>query len=168
MRIAAGEARLVLGCDIIVAASDEAIAKMRAAFTRAVINGDVATTGGFTKDPDLQMPTGDLSDAIREACGPGAADFVDATDLATALLGDSIATNLFMVGYAWQKGLVPIGEAAILQAIELNGAAVESNKKAFDWGRRAAVDVASVERAATPPEARPESQRLSRDLDETI
>jgi indolepyruvate ferredoxin oxidoreductase len=168
VRIAAGEARLVLGCDMIVAASDEAIAKMQAGFTRAVINGDVATTGGFTKDPDLQMPTGDLSEAIREACGPGAADFVDATSLATALLGDSIATNLFMVGYAWQKGLVPIGEAAILQAIELNGAAVESNRKAFDWGRRAAVDVASVERAATPPEARPESQRLSRDLEETI
>src|SRR5476649_342354 len=168
VRIAAGEARLVLGCDMIVAASDEAIAKMQSGFTRAVINGDVATTGGFTKDPDLQMPTRDLSDAIREACGSGAADFVDATDLATALLGDSIATNLFMVGYAWQKGLVPIGEAAILQAIELNGAAVESNKKAFDWGRRAAVDVASVERAATPPEARPESQRLSRDLEETI
>ncbi|HEX7557828.1 MAG TPA: indolepyruvate ferredoxin oxidoreductase family protein, partial [Usitatibacter sp.] len=168
VRIAAGEARLVIGCDMIVAASDEAIAKMQSGFTRAVINGDVATTGGFTKDPDLQVPTQDLGDAIREACGPGAADFVDATDLATALLGDSIATNLFMVGYAWQKGLVPIGEAAILQAIELNGAAVESNRKAFEWGRRAAVDLASVQRAATPPEARPDSQRFSRDLDEMI
>ncbi|MGZ5037919.1 MAG: indolepyruvate ferredoxin oxidoreductase family protein [Usitatibacter sp.] len=168
VRIAAGEARLVLGCDMIVAASDEAIAKMRSGFTRAVVNADVATTGGFTKDPDLQVPSRDLAATINEACGPGAADFVDATDLATALLGDSIATNLFMVGYAWQKGLVPIGEAAILQAIELNGAAVESNRKAFEWGRRAAVDVASVTRAATPPEARPESQRLSRDLDEMI
>jgi indolepyruvate ferredoxin oxidoreductase len=133
-----------------------------------VINGDVATTGEFTKDPDLQMPTHEMADAIGDACGPGAADFVDATQLATALLGDSIATNLFMVGYAWQKGLIPLGEAAILQAIELNAAAVESNKKAFEWGRRAAVDVASVERAATPPEARPESQRLSRTLEELI
>ncbi|MEP7068573.1 MAG: indolepyruvate ferredoxin oxidoreductase family protein, partial [Usitatibacter sp.] len=168
VRIAAGDARVVLGCDMIVAASDEAIAKMQSGFTRAVINGDVATTGDFTKDPDLQVPTGDMADAIREACGPGAADFVDATNLATGLLGDSIATNMFMVGYAWQKGLVPIGEAAILQAIELNGAAVESNKKAFEWGRRAAVDVASVRRAATPPEARPESQRLSQGLEETI
>ncbi|MBC8023662.1 MAG: indolepyruvate ferredoxin oxidoreductase family protein, partial [Burkholderiales bacterium] len=168
VRIAAGEARLVLGCDMIVAASDEAIAKMQAGSTRAVINGDVATTGEFTKDPDLQVPTRDMADSIREACGPAACDFVDATPLATALLGDSIATNLFMVGYAWQKGLIPIGEAAITQAIELNGAAVESNKKAFDWGRRAAVDVASVERAATPPEARPEGQRLSQSLEETI
>jgi indolepyruvate ferredoxin oxidoreductase len=168
VRIAAGDARLVLGCDMIVAASDEAIAKMQSGFTRAVINGDVTTTGEFTKDPDLQVPTGDMADAIREACGPDAADFVDATELATALLGDSIATNLFMMGYAWQKGLIPIGEAAIVNAIELNGAAVESNKKAFEWGRRAAVDVAAVQRAATPPEARPESQRLSHSLEETI
>ncbi len=168
VRIAAGDAKLVLGCDMIVAASDEAIAKMQSGFTRAVINGDVATTGGFTKDPDLQMPTTEMAGAIREACGPGAADFVDAGALATALLGDSIATNLFMVGYAWQKGLIPIGEAAIVQAIELNGAAVESNQRAFEWGRRAAVDVVSVQRAATPPEARPESQRLSQTLEETI
>jgi indolepyruvate ferredoxin oxidoreductase len=168
VRIAAGEARLVIGCDLIVAASDEAIAKMQAGFTRAVINADVAPTGGFTKDPDLHVPTAEMADTIRDACGTGAADFVNATDLATSLLGDSIATNLFMVGYAWQKGLIPLTEAAILQAIELNGAAVESNTKAFEWGRRAAVDVASVRRAATPPEARPESQRLSESLDELI
>jgi indolepyruvate ferredoxin oxidoreductase len=168
VRIAAGDARLVLGCDMIVAASDEAIAKMQSGFTRAVINADVAPTGGFTTDPDLQVPTIDMAEAIREACGPGAADFVDATQLATSLLGDSIATNLFMVGYAWQKGLIPVGEAAILQAIELNGAAVESNTKAFEWGRRAAVDIASVQRAATPAEARPDSQRLSETLDEMI
>jgi indolepyruvate ferredoxin oxidoreductase len=168
VRIAAGDARLVLGCDMIVAASDEAIAKMQSGFTRAVINGDVSPTGGFTQDPDLQVPTGDMADAIREACGSGAADFVDATELATALLGDSIATNLFMVGYAWQKGLIPVGEAAILQAIELNGAAVESNRKAFEWGRRAAADLAAVTRAATPPEAKPDSQRLSQSLDELV
>jgi indolepyruvate ferredoxin oxidoreductase len=168
VRIAAGDARLVIGCDMIVAASDEAIAKMQTGFTRAVINGDVAPTGGFTKDPDLQVPTNDMADAIRQACGPGAVDFVEATDLATALLGDSIATNLFMVGYAWQKGFIPLTEAAIVQAIELNGAAVESNKKAFEWGRRAAADIVSVERAATPAEARPEGQRLSESLDEMI
>ncbi|HEX4780481.1 MAG TPA: indolepyruvate ferredoxin oxidoreductase family protein [Usitatibacter sp.] len=168
VRIAAGEAKVVLGCDMIVAASDEAIAKMQVGTTRAVINGDVATTGGFTKDPDLQVPSLDMAASIREACGPGAADFVDATQLATALMGDSIATNLFMVGYAWQRGLIPIGESAIVQAIELNGAAVESNKKAFEWGRRAAVDLPSVQRAATPPEAKPESQRMSQSLEETI
>jgi indolepyruvate ferredoxin oxidoreductase len=168
VRIAAGDARLVIGCDMIVAASDEAIAKMQAGTTRAIINGDVSPTGEFTKDPDLQVPSLEMADAIRQACGPNAADFVDASQLATGLLGDSIATNLFMVGYAWQKGLIPLGESAIAQAIELNGAAVESNKKAFEWGRRAAVDLTAVERAATPPEARPESQRLSESLEEMI
>jgi indolepyruvate ferredoxin oxidoreductase len=168
VRVAAGEARLVIGCDMIVAASDEAIAKMRTDFTRAVINADVAPTGGFTKNPDLQVPSREMVDVIEEAVGPGAADFVDGSQLATALMGDSIATNLFMVGYAWQKGLIPLGRESILQAIELNAAAVESNKRAFEWGRRAAVDLASVQRAATPPEARPESQRMSQSLDETI
>jgi indolepyruvate ferredoxin oxidoreductase len=145
VRIAAGDARLVIGCDMIVAASDEAIAKMQAGFTHAVINSGVAPTGGFVRDPDLRMPVTEMAEAIREACGPQRADFVDGTTLATALLGDSIATNLFMVGYAWQKGLVPLSQYSILQAIELNGAAVESNTKAFEWGRRAAVDLIAVQ-----------------------
>jgi indolepyruvate ferredoxin oxidoreductase len=168
VRIAAGEARLVLGCDMIVAASDEAIAKMQTGFTRAVINSDVAPTGGFTQDPDLQVPSAGMAAAIDEACGKGAADFLDATRLATSLLGDSIATNLFMVGYAWQKGFIPLGSTAILQAIELNGAAVESNRKAFEWGRRAASDLAAVQRAATPAAERNDSHRLSETLEELV
>jgi indolepyruvate ferredoxin oxidoreductase len=168
VRIAAGDARLAVGCDMIVAASDEALAKMQSGSTHAVINADIAPTGGFTKDPDLQLPSREMAEAIEEACGEGRTDFVDATRLATALMGDSIATNLFMVGYAWQKGLVPVGEAAILQAIELNGTAVESNRRAFEWGRRAAADLPSVQRAATPPQARPDSQRLSDSLEELV
>jgi indolepyruvate ferredoxin oxidoreductase len=168
VRIAAGEADLVIGADMVVAATDEAIAKMQAGSTRAVINGDVAPTGAFTSNPDLQVPTREMAEAIQEATGAGAADFIDATTIATALLGDSIATNLFLVGYAWQKGLIPIGAAAIRQAVELNGAAVQQNLAAFEWGRRAAVDLASVHRVAVPPEATPETQRLSRSLDEMI
>jgi indolepyruvate ferredoxin oxidoreductase len=168
VRIAAGEARVVIGCDMIVAASDEAIAKMQAGSTRAVINADVAPTGGFTKNPDFQVPTNEMAQVIREACGEGAVDFVDATRIATAILGDSIATNLFMVGYAWQKGLIPVGHDAIVQAIELNGAAVDQNVAAFEWGRKSAVDLAGVEAAATPPQALPESQQLSRSLDEQV
>jgi indolepyruvate ferredoxin oxidoreductase len=169
VRIAAGDARLVIGCDMIVAASDEAIAKMQAGSTHAVINSGVAPTGGFVRDPDLQMPAAEMTEAIREACGPEAADFVDATSLATALMGDSIATNLFMVGYAWQKGLVPLGEASILQAIDLNGAAVESNKRAFEWGRRAAVDVVAVQNECRSREGgNPVEPRVSRSLEEII
>ena len=95
------------------------------------------------------------------------AKFLDATRLATGLMGDSIATNLFMVGYAYQRGLIPVSEAAILKAIELNGAAVESNTTSFKWGRLAAVDPAQVAAAAIP-RATPESQRLSGSLDEVI
>jgi indolepyruvate ferredoxin oxidoreductase len=141
---------------------------MQAGVTRAIINHDIAPTGGFTRDPDLKLPEHDMADAIRDACGADAVDFVDATELATALMGDSIATNLFMVGYAWQKGLVPLAEESILAAIELNATAVASNKAAFEWGRRAALDLASVERAAGPSEAQAESHRLSRTLDEVV
>ena len=168
VRIAAGDARLVIGCDLIVSASDEAIAKMQSGATRAVINTDVSPTGGFTKDPDLLLPASDLADAIQEACGADRAEFVDATSLATSLLGDSIATNLFMVGYAWQKGLIPLEAESITAAIELNGTAVEANKRAFDWGRRAAVDLKAVQRAATPSEAKADSRKLSQSLDEVI
>jgi indolepyruvate ferredoxin oxidoreductase len=171
VRIAAGDARLVIGCDMIVAASDEAIAKMQAGLTRAVINTGVAATGGFTKDPDLELPADEMAEAIREACGPERADFVDAATLATALLGDSIATNLFMVGYAWQKGLVPLSQASILQAIDLNGAAVESNKQAFEWGRRAAVDLVAVQKECHSRDgghSRVGGNPVSRSLEELI
>ncbi len=107
VRIAAGEANAVIGCDMIVAASDEAIAKMQAGHTRAVINRDVAPTGAFTRDPDLVVPRDAMQEAIVEACGAGAADFIEAGELATALLGDSIATNLFMVG---RRGSSPSAE----------------------------------------------------------
>src|SRR5206468_3288331 len=79
------------------------------------------------------------------AVGTGAAEFVAATRLATGLLGDAIATNLFMLGYAYQQGLVPVSAEAIDRAIELNGVAVEFNRRAFRWGRRAAVDLALVQ-----------------------
>jgi indolepyruvate ferredoxin oxidoreductase len=105
---------------------------------------------------------------IKEAVAPGDAEFLDGTKLATGLMGDSIATNLFMVGYAYQRGLIPVGEASILRAIELNGASVESNKQSFYWGRLAAVDPARVAAAAIPKAAKPDTQRLSESLDEMI
>jgi indolepyruvate ferredoxin oxidoreductase len=105
---------------------------------------------------------------LEAAVGKSHADFVDATRLATALLGDAIATNPFMLGFAYQKGLVPVSAAAIERAIELNGVAVDANKKAFLWGRRAAHDPSRVEKAATPAEVIAIGQHLSRTLDETI
>ena len=174
VRIAAGEANLVLGCDMIVTASDEAIAKMQGGHTRAVINSNVATTGEFTKHADLHIPVAEMRASINDALSvPGdsasaAADFIDASGLAIALMGDAIYTNPFIMGYAFQKGLIPLAAPSIMQAIELNGTAVERNKAAFDWGRRAAMDLRAVQKIATPPEAKPESQHLSETIEELV
>jgi indolepyruvate ferredoxin oxidoreductase len=166
-RIAAGEAKLVLACDILTGVGTEALAKMQKGVTRALVNTSLVMPAQFTREPDLKFPTGSMEREIKDAVGPGDAEFLDATQLATGLMGDSIATNLFMVGYAYQRGLLPIGEAAILRAIELNGAAIESNKQSFHWGRLAAIDPAHVAQAAIPA-AKPASQRLSESLDEVI
>ena len=167
-RIAAGDADLVLACDILVGAGYEAVAKMQQGRTHAVVNTALAMPADFTRNPDLQFPLGSMEQEIRDAVGVDAVEFIDATRLALGLMGDSIATNLLMVGYAYQKGLLPVSAAAIIRSIELNGAAVESNKKSFQWGRLAAVDRAKVSAAATPAQAPPASQKLSESLDETI
>ncbi|WP_132538993.1 indolepyruvate ferredoxin oxidoreductase family protein [Plasticicumulans lactativorans] len=150
VRVAAGGASLLLGCDMVVAASYEALAKVDVGSCHAVINAHESMTAAFLRNPDLVFPAGSMEAAIVEATGRDHADFVDATGIATKLLGDSIAANLFMLGYAWQKGLVPLSGEAIERAIELNGAAIEANKAAFLWGRRAAVDLAAVARIANP------------------
>jgi indolepyruvate ferredoxin oxidoreductase len=168
VRIANGGARLLLGCDLVVSASGESLSKLRAGETHAIVNSHQTITGDFTRDPDLAFPEQLLSSAVTNAVGQGGAEFLDATGLATGLLGDSLATNLFMLGYAYQRGLVPVSAEAILRAIELNGAAVEFNRRAFRWGRRTAIDPALVASRAMPAGAAPETHRLSETLDEVI
>ncbi|TAG46270.1 MAG: indolepyruvate ferredoxin oxidoreductase family protein [Betaproteobacteria bacterium] len=167
-RVAAGEAHLVLGCDVLTTTAEDSLAKMAVGVTKAVINSAVVMPAGFTRQADMKFPLGSMERVIAEACGTDAVSFLDATKVATRLMGDSIATNLFVLGYAWQKGLVPLLEATILRAIELNGAAIEMNKNAFLWGRRAAVDLKRVEDIATPKVAAPVSMKLSESLEETI
>ncbi|MDP2747265.1 indolepyruvate ferredoxin oxidoreductase family protein [Pseudomonas sp.] len=150
VRIAAGETDLLLGCDLVVAASEDALAKLNDKIAHAVINSHEAATAEFTRNPDAQVPGAAMREALIEAVGAGKTHFVDATRLATRLLGDSIASNLFMLGFAYQKGLVPVSAEAIAKAIELNGVAVQLNQQAFLWGRRAAHDVAAVEKLASP------------------
>jgi indolepyruvate ferredoxin oxidoreductase len=166
-RIAAGEAKLVLACDILTGVGYEALAKMQKGVTKALVNTALVMPADFTRNADLAFPTGSMEQEIRDAVAPGDAEFLDATKLATGLMVDSIATNLFMVGYAYQRGLIPVGEDAIMRAIELNAAAVEANKQSFLWGRLAAVEPERVLKLAIP-EAKPDSQRLSTSLDEII
>jgi indolepyruvate ferredoxin oxidoreductase len=152
-RIATGEADLVLGCDMLTAGAHDAISKMRPGRTMAVINLHEQPPGTFAQNADWQYPVDEVRALISESVGTNGADFIDATKLATALMGDSIAANLFMLGYAWQKGRIPLTEASLLRAIELNGVAIASNKKSFLWGRRAAVDLKRVQKIATPVQA---------------
>ncbi|NMG76188.1 indolepyruvate ferredoxin oxidoreductase family protein [Aromatoleum diolicum] len=159
VRIAAGEAQAVIGGDVVVTASVEALAKMAAGRTHAVVNRAETPTSEFTHDPDWAFPLDKMEGAIRDAVGDTpqthTADFIDAQQIATSLMGDAIATNPFLLGYAWQKGMVPVTLDALLQAIELNAVAVEMNKKAFLWGRRAAFDPEAVARLAEPAEVVP-------------
>ncbi|MEE3626632.1 indolepyruvate ferredoxin oxidoreductase family protein [Nitrospirillum sp. BR 11752] len=169
-RIAAGGADVVLGCDIVVAANADALTKMAKGRTHAILNTHEAITAAFVTNPDFQMNGGSMVATVAKACGADAVNAVDATRIATGLLGDSIATNLFMLGYAYQKGLVPVSAEALEKAIEMNGAAVKMNTDAFRWGRRAALDQAAVEKIATPkgPAADQPHRRLSQTLDEAI
>ena len=167
-RLGTGDARLVLGCDLVVSASGDALDKMHAGRTHALVNGTTSPTAEFVKNPNWQLPGSDLAHDIREACGGTNADFIPAAELATALMGDSIATNMFMLGYAWQKGWVPLGREAIERAIELNGVAVAFNQQSFVWGRRAAVDLERVRRIAIPAAVIPIEQHLSRNLEELV
>lgn len=148
VRIAAGEADLVLGCDMVVVNDYWALSKVRAGRSRVVLNSYEAMPGTFTTRPDMQFPATDIIAAVKVALGGNDPHVVDATQLATALMGDAIATNLFILGYAWQQGLVPLSMDSLMRAIELNGAAIEMNKTAFAWGRLAVIDPAAVAEAA--------------------
>ena len=152
-RIAGGAADLVLGCDAVVTAGADTRATMRAGKTAVVVNTHQTMTGDFTRDADLVFPAEALMRGIERAAGARQVDRVDATRIATALTGDAIATNLFMLGFAWQKGHIPLSRAAIERAIEINGVAVEMNLSAFDRGRRTAADRDAMERRAAPDTA---------------
>jgi len=147
-RIAAGGADLVLGCDIVVATSVDGLGRMSPARTTAVVNTHVAPTADFATNADLDLSSKGMEDAVARSCGPDGLHALDATKLATALFGDAIAANLFMLGYAMQLGRVPVSLAALERAIELNGRAVEMNKRALRWGRLAAHDLDRVVEAA--------------------
>jgi indolepyruvate ferredoxin oxidoreductase len=175
VRIAAGEADLVLGCDMVVVNDYWSLSKIRSDRTEVVLNTYQAMPSSFLKQPDLQFPADAIVETVRKAMGGRAPSTIEATRLATALCGDAIAANLFMLGYAWQQGLVPVSLEALMRAVELNGAAIEMNKQAFGWGRLAAIDVDKVIDAADAKAAvrsgtagALDDEALSLSLDESI
>ena len=168
VRIAAGQALLLLGCDLVVSGGAEALSRLRHGVSRAIVNSHETITGDFTRNPDLAFPGESLRLSIAAATGAENAEFIEATRIATGLLGDSIATNLFLLGYAYQRGLVPVSAEAIDRAITLNAVAVEFNSAAFRWGRRAALDLGLVTERATPRSSKRVGDRPSETLDEVI
>jgi len=167
VRLGSGGARLVLGCDFVVSASQKTMDTTREG-TRMVVNTHQQMTGEFTRNANIQFPAQSLRRTITNGVGDSNAEFVDATRIATALMGDSIATNLFMLGFAFQRGLVPVSSEAINKAIELNGAAVKMNQAAFLWGRRAAVDPAAIERLIAPKAEVAPAMKISLTLEEIV
>ncbi|MDP2794254.1 MAG: indolepyruvate ferredoxin oxidoreductase family protein [Sulfurisoma sp.] len=157
VRIATGEADAVIGGDVVVSASNEALAKMQAGRTRVAVNCAETPTAEFTHNPDWRFPLERMRQALRDAAGAEAVFCLDASTLAAQLMGDAIHANSLLLGYCWQLGMVPLAEVALARAIELNGVAVEQNLLAFAWGRRAAHDPAGVARLlpaaveSTPP-----------------
>ncbi len=169
IRIAAASAELVLGGDIVVAGNKKVLAAVKHGKTDMVINTAEFLPGDFTRNADFSLPTERLKRAILKDAGPEKTHFIDASRAASALFGNTVGANIFMVGFAYQIGAIPLAAASIEQAIELNGEAVAMNKAAFHWGRRAALDPKTVEALVKPaPEATSDARRLSQSLDETV
>ncbi len=154
LRVPAGRADLLLGCDALVSAERETLDCLGDK-TRAVVNLHETITGEFTRNPAFSLPMARLRQSLARRVGEAHLDTIEATAIATALMGDAIATNLFLLGYAWQRGLVPVSRAAIAKAVEMNGQAVGLNLAAFAWGRAAAHDRLAVAAAAAEPGAEP-------------
>jgi len=149
VRLNEGTADLVIGCDNLTTAGDATLSVISPGRTKVLLNTYEQITGDFVQDPDLAFPTSTVFSRIEAAAGDEGITTVDATRLVIRLLGDSIASNMFMLGYAYQTGLIPISVSAIDRAIELNGVAVDLNRNAFLWGRRAGYAPTSVEAIAT-------------------
>jgi len=134
IRVATGEADALIGGDLVVSAGAKTLGLTASGRTGAVVNSHEIITGDFTRDTEFTLPSERLAMSL-EARMQGRVDMFDASELARATMGDSIFSNMMIFGAAWQRGLVPLSYEAIQQAIDLNGAAVDRNKRAFDIGR---------------------------------
>jgi len=150
VRIAAGGANLLLGCDMITSGDTETLGKLQEGRTKAIVNSHETMTADFTNQPDMDFPEAPLKEALIRAVGKNNVEFINATEITTALLGSTVATNTFLLGYAYQKGLLPVSSEALEQSIRLNGASTDLNLRAFLWGRRTAHDRQAVTKLIEP------------------
>ncbi|OJX34037.1 MAG: indolepyruvate ferredoxin oxidoreductase [Burkholderiales bacterium 68-12] len=144
-KVDTAKADLVIGCDAIVAANKATLAVMQPGRTFVALNSHATPTASFVHNPDWQFPGSSCESVIAHTVGAELLGHFDAEQVAVQLLGDSIYTNPLLLGYAWQKGRVPLSHAALMRAMELNGVQVDNNQAAFEWGRRCAHDLAAVQ-----------------------
>ncbi|MCY4217826.1 MAG: indolepyruvate ferredoxin oxidoreductase family protein [Gammaproteobacteria bacterium] len=148
VRIPDGETDLLLGCDLVVASGRESLARLRPSRSQAVVNSYESPTADFILNSDYQFPGETMKSQINQETGEGKSYFINATKIARNLLGNSIASNLFLLGYAYQNGQIPVSEVSIFHAIELNGVSINLNQQAFKLGRQAVVDLDLIEEKA--------------------
>lgn len=137
-RLTSGGSDVLIACDMMTSSMDKVLETLNPNKTKAYINLEKTISSDFIHDPDLKYPLDELQNRFSTMLAPENIEYLDATHMAVKLLGDSIGANLFLVGYAWQKGALPIGKEALFKAIELNGVKPDWNKQAFEWGRLAA------------------------------
>ncbi|MEH6757405.1 MAG: indolepyruvate ferredoxin oxidoreductase family protein [Parasphingorhabdus sp.] len=145
-RIGVGATDLLLACDLVVAGSDTILSRLSAERTTGVVNDDVTPTAAFVTDGSIDLSASPDRRSIVKRTRPDS-EFLHATHIATRLMGDSIASNLFLLGFAWQRGRIPLSRDALQRAIELNGVAVKNSMAAFEWGRLAAHDMGTIKTA---------------------
>ena len=143
-RIPNGDVDLVIGADPMVVAIPETLAKLGHGRSAVLLNRFVAPNAQFARDPDLDLRFDPMLEKVRPRADADRIMQLDATRVASVMLGNAIGTNLLLVGYAWQMGLIPLGLDSIMQAIALNGTEVAMNKRAFGLGRIAAARPAMV------------------------
>jgi len=164
-KISLGAADVMLACDLVVAAIPDNLGRLsKSGFV--IANSHETATGEFTRNPEARVPVGVLTRSLTDAVSEGHAAFCDATDLAEKLVGDAVGVNLFLVGMAWQRGLLPLSLQSIERAIALNGVAVELNMMAFTWGRISAIDPTAVQQ--TTACGKPDRERVSVTVEEVV
>ena len=168
VRISNGQADAVIACDLVVASSQKALSVLRSNHTRVVANEAELPTADYVLFRDADMQADKRLDLIRNAVGDDNFAQLDANGIAEKLLGDTVFSNVMMLGFAWQRGLLPLSQAALMKAIELNGVAIERNKEAFGWGRVAATDVKVITDLLNTGEARVEEVKPEPGLEELI
>ncbi len=144
-RIITGGADLLIACDAVTGSGTVTQDLLNPKRTAAVVNSNVSPVSDFVRNRDLDFKTAQIERVLRQNTNANATDFIQAERVATAIMGDAIAANMMMLGYAWQKGLVPLKLESLIAAIQLNGVAIAFNNKAFSLGRLLAHDARKVE-----------------------